>query len=216
MFHQIISGYIPLLFPVILIIVYLIDFTKEQKNNFITYTRARITLTTYILSKGLTNAIITGLNIFLMIFLSFVFAVYIEPNYIKVIDYTQTSQLSGPSSSYKVTFYQFLPYGELTYGLVYSLWVTLNAVVYSTISFLLLLILKRPYIALSVPFLFYHIFNFITGILGYPKFSPISTIFPFNIVQMPLWTVLIPFTFLFVVLVLLFFKVIRNKEEWMI
>ena len=209
-FHQIVGRIIPLFFPIIVIILFLTNFTQEQKNNFITYTRPRIPLNIYILSKGLMNAFLTGAIIFLTIFLSFVFSVYIEPHYLKFIDF------SYEGNTYSVTFYQFLPYGDFTYGIAYSLWVSINAILYSTISFLLLLLLRRSFVALSAPFLFYHIFNFVAGVFGVAKFSPVSTIFPFNIQLQPLWTVLVPFTFLLIISLFLYSKVIRNKEEWMI
>ncbi|KPC97191.1 hypothetical protein LR69_04596 [Geobacillus sp. BCO2] len=115
-----------------------------------------------------------------------------------------------------VTFSQFLRYGEFVYGLVYSVWVAINGVLYSTIAFMLLLNISNPFIALSLPFLFYHIFNFVTALFDIPMFSPLSTIFPFNIEQQPLWTVLVPFLFLLVVSVTLFVFSIRNENEWMI
>ena len=148
---------------------------------------------------------------FTIIFIQFIFIIYIDP-YLGVIDYSQGSTfLSQQSTSNPVTFYQFLKYGNLTYGLVYSIWVGLNAVIYSTIAFTSLLIARSGFLALSLPFLFYHVFNFITGVLGVGKFSPISTIFPFNIKLQPLWTVSIPFFVLILILVTLIIYV--KKQE---
>ncbi|MGG1218217.1 ABC transporter permease [Priestia endophytica] len=212
-FQEILGGIMPLIFPVLIIIIYLPDFWQEQRNNFITYTRPRIPLNEYILSKGLINAVFTGGIIFLMLFFSYTLVEFIEPHFLQFIKYETPSEYNQPSN---VTFSQFLKYGDLTYFLIYSLWVTLNAIVYTTISFLLMLIIRHPFIALSVPFLFYHIFNFIAGIFGVAKFSPLSTIFPFNIEQQSLWTIMIPFTFLLLILSILYFIVIRKKEEWMI
>ncbi|MBW0934214.1 ABC transporter permease [Priestia megaterium] len=212
-FQEILGGIIPLIFPVLAIIIYLPNFWIEQKNNFITYTRPRIPLGSYILSKGIVNAVFTGLIIFLMLLFSYVFVEFIEPNFLHFVQYYTPSKYNHSS---KVTFSQFLRYGDLTYFLAYSLWVTLNAIVYTTISFMLMLIIRRTFIALSVPFLFYHIFNFIVGVFGVARFSPLSTVFPFNIQQQSLWTVMVPFTFLLLILLIIYFVVIRNKEEWMI
>lgn len=109
-----------------------------------------------------------------------------------------------------------MAYGDLTYGLIYSLWVSVNALVYSTIAFMLLLVVDNPFIALSAPFLYYHIFNFITGVFATPWFSPLSTIFPFNIIEQPLWTVLVPFSLLLFIIIGLYVFIIRNRKEWMI
>lgn len=197
LFQSIISAFIPLLFPVFILIIYLPDLWYEQKNNFISYTQPRVSLRIYILSKGLINAFLTCFITFLMIFLSFVFARYIEPN-LGIINYVTSS--GGQSA---VTFSQLLSVGDFTYGLVYSLRVSINAIVYSTIAYLLMLLKRSNFIALSVPFVFHHVFNFVSGVLGVPNFSPLSTIFPFSIDQQPLWTVLIPFSFLLISLIAL-------------
>lgn len=211
-FQEMVSAIIPLLFPALVIIIYLPTFLQEQKNNFIPYTRTRISLNTYLLSKSLINAFLTGFIIFLLIFLSFVFVVYVEPN-LGIISY---SPIDKNTVIPKFTFSQFLSYGDLTYGVIYSLWVSINAIIYSTIAFMLLLILDNHFVALSLPFLYYHIFNFITGVLQVPQFSPLSTIFPFNIVEQPLWTVLVPFLFLLIVIIGCYVFAIRNQKEWVI
>ncbi|WP_236611110.1 ABC transporter permease [Halalkalibacterium ligniniphilum] len=211
-FQEMVSTIISLLFPALAIIIYLPSFLQEQKNNFISYTRTRTSLNTYLLSKGIINACLTGIVMFLLVFLTFVFAVYVEPH-LGIIYY---SPIDENSVIPRVTFSQFLSYGDLTYGVIYSLWVSINAVVYSTIAFMLLLIIENPFVALSAPFLYYHIFNFITGVLAAPWFSPLSTIFPFNIVEQALWTVFVPFSFLLIVIIGLYIFAIRNRKEWMI
>ncbi|MEW5596825.1 ABC transporter permease [Peribacillus frigoritolerans] len=211
-FQKMVSIIIPLLFPALAIIIYLPTFMQEQRNNFIPYARTRIPLNTYLLSKGLINAYLTGLVTFLLIFISFVFVLYLEPN-LGIIYYTPIDENTVIP---KVTFSQLLSYGDLTYGMTYSLWVSIHAVVYSTIGFMLLLLINNPFIAISIPFLFYHIFNFLMGVLAVPQFSPLSTIFPFNIEQQPFWTVLVPFSFLLIVLICLFIFASRNQKEWMI
>ena len=211
-FQETVSGIIPLLFPVIAIIIYLPSFLQEQRNNFITYTRTRVPLRIYIMSKALMNALLTGMVTFLLIFIPFIFIVYVE-KHLGIINYSSpTENVRIPA----VTFSQFLRYGDLAYGFIYSLWVAINGVVYSTIAFMLLLNVSNPFIALSLPFLFYHILNFVTGLLHVPMFSPLSTIFPFNVEQQPLWTVLVPFSLLFIVLIIIFIFSIKNREEWMI
>ncbi|RFA32134.1 ABC transporter permease [Virgibacillus dokdonensis] len=211
-FQEMVSTIIPLLFPALVIVIYLPTFLQEQRNNFISYTRTRIPLNAYLLSKALMNACLTGLVTFLLIFIPFVFAMYVEPN-LEIIYYSPIDENTIIPST---TFSQFLSYGDLAYGLVYSLWVSINAALYSTIAFMLLLVLNNPFVAISIPFLFYHIFNFITGVLAVPQFSPLSTIFPFNIVEQPFWTLLIPFSFLVFVLIGLYVFANRNKSEWMI
>ncbi|MCO0601382.1 ABC transporter permease [Peribacillus butanolivorans] len=211
LFQSLFSTFIPLLFPVLTIIIYLPNFLYEQKNNIISYTKPRVSLRIYLLSKGLINAFLTGFITFLMIFISFIFARYIEPN-LGIIDYFP---IPSDYSQY-FTFSQILSVGDFTYGSVYSLWVSINAIVYSTIAYILMLLVRSNLIALSVPFVFYHVFNYVSGVLQVPQFSPISTIFPFNIEQQPLWTVLVPFSFLLISLIGLLLFALRNRGEWVI
>ncbi|WP_075039470.1 ABC transporter permease [Anoxybacillus sp. MB8] len=212
-FQETISGIIPLLFPVIVIIVYLPSFLQEQRNKFIPYTRPRIPLHIYVTSKGFVNAFFTGVVTFLLVFIPFVFIVYVE-KHLGIIHYSSpTENVRIPA----VTFSQFLRYGDFAYGFIYSLWVAINGVVYGTIAFILLLNVSNPFIALSIPFLFYHVLNFVTGLFHVAMFSPLSTIFPFNIEEQPLWTVFVPFSFLIAFLVFAFVFTLRNDEkEWMI
>lgn len=210
-FENAFSTIIPLLFPAMIMLIYLRTFLQEQKNNFIFYTRPRINLEEYILSKGIANALLTGTVVFGMIFLPFVFIVYIDP-YIGVINYEEGLRIINSNSL--GTFSQFSKYGDFTYGFIYSLWVALNAILYSSISFVLMLILKSKFISLSVPFLFYHVFNFIVGVLGFARYSPLSTVFPFNIEKQALWTVFIPFSFLIITLLCLLVLAKRNRENW--
>jgi hypothetical protein len=211
-FQEMISGIIPLLFPAIIIAIYLPTFLEEQRNNFIQYTRPRIPLNMYLLCKGIVNAVLTGLISFLLVFGSCVFVLYVEPNF----DLVSYAFMDQNATVPDYTFSQFLSYGDLTYGLIYAIWVSINAILYSTFAFVLLLTLNNSFVALSAPFLYYHVFNFVSGVLGRPHFSPLSTIFPFNIIEQPLWTVLIPFVTLLIAILAVYLYSIHKREEWVI
>lgn len=196
-FQELNASILPLLFPAIVVFLYLPSFIDEIKNNFIQHTRSRIHLYTYLLSKGLMNAFICGAVMFVMVFFSFLFSLYAVPN-MNMVEFHQAGTYDVVPT---VTFSQFLVYGNIAYGLIYSMWVALNAIVYATIAYLLILLLNNPFIAISAPFVFYHVFNFVTGVLQIPQFSPLSTIFPFNIQEQGIWTIFIPFTVLMIVLI---------------
>lgn len=132
-FHETVSTIIPLLFPAIIIVLYLPMFIQEQRNNFIKYTTTRVPLNTYLASKGIVNVLVTGIATFLLIFLPFLFVFYIEPS-LDIVTYTQIDQNSRIAAD--ATFTQiFNNYGALAYGIAYSLWVALNAILYCTIAF---------------------------------------------------------------------------------
>lgn len=205
-YQRVISGFLPMLFPVLMIFIYSDSLINEKKDNFLIYTRSRISLSTYLQSKFIINAFLSFIVAFLIAFFPFVLIVggfLNDNNYI-------------PNPDNTTTFSQFLKHGLFTYGLVYSSWVGMNGVIYASIPFLLILIFSNTFVALSLTFVWYHVLNFVVGILGYSKFSLISTIFPYNLVQQPLWTVLIPFLCLiFIIIIIIIFLKIRSKDEWL-
>lgn len=189
---EVVGGMIALLFPLFFIMLYANSFAVERKDNFIEYTKVRTRLRDYILAKAIVNAGLVFGTAFAMVFLSFVFLVYVEP-LLGLLTY-ESRGLSSSTTSIG-TFEVLLSYGTLTYGIVYSIWVALNAVLYATLAFMLTLLIKNTFLALSLPFLWYFILNFVAGVLGYPEFSTTSTIFPFNITEQPIWTIFVPFLF---------------------
>ncbi|GCD84380.1 ABC transporter permease [Parageobacillus thermoglucosidasius] len=205
LFLRLNSNFVPLLFPIIMVLVYAIYFVGEQKNLFIPYVRIRIPLATYLFSKLIVNAILSFLIAFLMVFVPFIFSMYIEPG----LGIVHLYPADGNPIPY-TTFEQLLFLGTLPYGIIYSLWVGLNGMMYATMGLLLVMILEKPFVALSIPFMYYLLGNFITQILGYEQFSPTYTIFPFSISQQPLWTVFVPFTILCIVIIILGFYLKEN------
>ncbi|MGX4667945.1 ABC transporter permease [Cerasibacillus sp. JNUCC 74] len=210
-FLRVNSDFIPLLFPLLVILVYTTNFIGEQKNNYLTYVCPRIPLNKYFYSKLIVNGCLSFTVAFLMIFIPFVFIMYIEP----LLNITQLDNPNGNSIPV-TTFEQLLVAGTLTYGVVYSLWIGINGMLYASFGLLLLMLSKKPLIALSFPFIYYLVFDFITQVLGAFQFSPSATLFPIAISQQPLWTVLIPFGLLLIIniiLVLLVRKKVNDSYE---
>lgn len=204
-FLRVNNGFLSILLPLLMVLIYTVRFIGEQKNNFIPYARIRISLKDYIGSKLIVNALFSFCAAFLMVFIPFLFIIYIEPN-LGIIE------LYPPDASPKLatTFEQLLPYGTLTYGLIYSGWVGLNGMLYATIAFLLLQVLNNSFVALSIPFAGYMVIAFIFQVFRLEKFSPMDSVFPFGISQQPLWTVLVPFSVLCIIVMLLTLNV-RKK-----
>ncbi|WJY26567.1 ABC transporter permease [Sporosarcina trichiuri] len=210
-FQRLLSGFLPMIFPLLMILIYADSLVIERKENYLLYTRTRIWLPTYLLSKGIVNALLAFVISFILIFSTFLFAVYIEPGF----SFIQYGGVANPATD--TTFNQFLVLGTFTYGILYSSWVAINGMVYATLTYLLTLCIDNPFIALSIPFVWYQIMNFITAILSVPQFSPLSTIFPYNLTQQELWTVLLPFSILLLAtvgLIILLMK--RKRNEWLI
>ncbi len=206
LFTLILENILPMLFPLIVVCIFLLNFSNEKKDHFLFYTRSRIPIKKYLKNKFWLNNFSVFTVIFLFVFIPFVFCFYIEPS-LGLVKYYPIESESDISTH---TFSQFLSYGSLVYGVVYSLWVALNGVLYAAIAFFLLMTINNSFLALSLPFIFYHIVDFGIAILGFSKFSLTSTIFPFNIVQQPLWTVIVPFFFLALILLCLYIYIRKN------
>lgn len=203
------SSAIALLFPILLIPLNAGSYANEKKDNFLLYVRPRTMLSNYVVAKGLVNAIVTFAVAFLMIFIPFVFIQYIDPA-LNIIQYT-TDFYQPPSAG---TFGFLAEKSILLYGIGYSLWVAINGALYATIAYLLSICFKNKFVALSIPFLWWVIMNFVTAVLGIEMFSPVYTVFPFTITAQPIWTIFVPFTILILVIIGLMAFIKTESKVW--
>ncbi|MFB7305265.1 ABC transporter permease [Heyndrickxia sporothermodurans] len=203
------SSSISLLFPIFLVALYANSYANEKEENFLLYVKPRTNISKYVLAKGFVNATVTFIVAFLMIFIPFVFVQYIDPA-LSIIQYETT--FYQPVS---VGTFEFLAERSvLLYGLVYSLWVAVNGVLYVSVAYLLSICIKNRFVALSVPFLWWFIMNFVTGVLGIESFSPIFSVFPFLIATQPIWTAFIPFAIIILTIVSLCIYIKSKEIVW--
>ncbi|WP_338705507.1 ABC transporter permease [Priestia aryabhattai] len=208
------STILPLLFPLIVVLIYLANFSGETKNNFLSYTRLRIDIKQYLRTKLIANNIIVFIIMFSFVFIPFLFAFYIEPS-LGIINFEpENSGLNAAqllNNSYnRFTFSQLLEYGTFTYGFLYSAWVGLNGIVYATLGFFALLLINNRFLALSIPFLLYHLGSFIIAVVNVPMVLLDASIFPFNISQYPIWTAFIQLLFLCCIIFSLYIYTNKN------
>lgn len=210
-----VGAFLPILFPIIIIIICDLQFSNEIKNRFLVYERFREGDSDFVVSKLVSNIIIVFTVMFIVIFTPFIFAFYIEPLFNLIIYepenlYNMTTQENQITS---FTYSQLMQVHPLFFAVVYSAWVGLNGSLYSVLGFLCLLILENRFVALSIPFLVYQLGSFVIAILGVPTFLLNSTIFPFNIEQHAIWTTFVPFTFIFTICIILSIYIKKNKYE---
>lgn len=205
---EILGSVIALLFPLLLVPLNASSYADEKKDDFITYIKPRIYLKKYIVAKGIVNFGLTFIVGFLLIFIPFVFLQYIDPLFHFVI------YIEGFYQPVSVGTFEFLTeHSYLTYGIVYSLWVGLNGALYASIAFLASIIINNKFIALSIPFVWYFVMNFVTAILGIEMFSPVFTIFP-NISAQPIWTIFVPFSVLVLIIIGKIVYIKSKKTIW--
>lgn len=203
------SSAIALLFPILLVPLFAGSYANEKKDNFLLYVKPRVKLTDYVLAKGLVNGIVTIIVAFLIIFIPFLFIEYFDP-VLNIIQYEK--DFYEPVS---VGTFEFLAEkSALLYGVLYSLWVAINGALYTTVAYLLSISIKNRFVALTIPFLWWFIMNFITGILGIEAFSPVYSVFPFLITPQPFWVLCIPFLVLIVGIVCLLLLIKSKNKVW--
>lgn len=212
LYGRLLNGIGAMIFPILMLFVFADTIIHEKNNNYLTYTKIRIDFNTYLNAKIIVNTILTFGVSFLYAFLPFLFAEYINP---QVAFITNVGISGNPHGT--TTFEQFLVYGPLVYGLIYSLWVGINGVLYATLPLILCLILDNSFVAFSIPFVWYQGVSFVSAVSGISKFAPLYTVFPYSIFQQELWTVLVPFSILLITVIFSYvYLKKRNSTEWSI
>ncbi|WP_256846953.1 ABC transporter permease [Paenibacillus sp. Pae108] len=200
---------ISLLFPALLVPLLASSYAKEKKDHFLSYVQPRTDLSDYVVAKGLASAIVAFVVAFLMIFIPFLFIQYVDPLF-NMIQYT-----TEYFERVRVGTFEFLAEKSFfLYGAVYSLWVAIHGALYVTMGYLLSIYINNKFVALSIPFLWWFVGHYVTGISGLEKFSPIYTVFPFGITPQPIWTVFVPFTALILVIVILLTLIKTKQIVW--
>lgn len=209
-FEESVSTIPSMLFPVLAILIFLPNILAEHRHHFVTYTRTRVDLSKYLFVKGLVNAVLSGVVLFLMIFVTFLFVLYIEPM-LHLVTYTD---VTAGTIVPQTTLSFLADIHPLLYGFFYAVWIGLNGALYATMAYLFMLTLENVFVAISLPFLAYHILNFVTGMVQLPQFSPLSTLFPFNISAQPVWTIFVPFLIFVSLGVGIYVFRLRPRREW--
>lgn len=200
-YSYIVGTYIPLVFPIIVMGLYLPRVFNRVNDRFFIYMRVRKDTKEILYTQFISNAILVFIVTFLMAFIPLVFLLYAEPLF-GIVKY-------APESAYlysfkdihndqlvRVTFSNLIDISPIFYGFVYSIWVGINGVLWATVGLSLILIVNNIFLAVSIPFVAYHIFNFIPALIDMPQFSFMVSVFPFNIIQKPIPHVMVPSIFL--------------------
>jgi len=206
------SGVVPLLFPLLAAAVAAVPFSAELRHRYLAATRTRIEVRRYLLAKAVAAAVVTFVVFAVATAAPMLIAFEVAPR-AGWVTFDPTTWVDPPPLTGRQTFTQAFAVGPWAYALLYSGWVGLNAVLYALVPLLLLTVVRNAVVALTAPFLAYHVSSFVVAVAGLEQFSPASTVFPFNLTQQPLWTVLVPFTVLLLITVGLALRVSRTAPD---
>jgi hypothetical protein len=210
------EGILPLIFVFLTVIIYVGGFSRLLNDRFIVYLRMRAPLKEILISCFLSNAFLTFIVFFLFAFNLFIFSYYIEPilglvKYQPEV-YSLTEKTVILDSYKRFTFTQLLEYGNFVYGFTYSIWIGINAIIYSSLGFFTVILFSKKLIGISFPVLFYIIGSFIFGFSStLMPYRMADTIFPFSIGQQSIWTNLTTISFLIVINLFLYFFTFKMK-----
>lgn len=156
------------LYPLLCTIPFCWEICSERKNGFFKYVPNRVPLSRYLLYRYL-GAL---LSVFTMIFLtSFIGAVFAE----KIISPAYPAPYASNIGA--KLWGDVLIQTPLKYAFFLSLWRILLAGLYFTFGFLLALFGKNSFIALTTPFIYSLLENYIMSILGVPSYSIATSFF---------------------------------------
>lgn len=165
------------LFPLFATIPFCTLLFLEVKEGYLTFVHNRIKLKKYLKLKYQAGALLCGVSIFLVSFISFIIILYL-------ID------IRFPVSDAEVEMRYFFDgirlNQPLIYGFFLSLWRGLLGIVYYTLTFNLVFFTSNIFIVSTGGFIYSLIENFIFSILGKPQYSMTSSLIPTRV--NPEWT----------------------------
>ncbi|OMC71566.1 hypothetical protein BK126_05680 [Paenibacillus sp. FSL H7-0326] len=210
----ILEDVVTLLFPFVILFIYLIFFTSEIQDRFLAYTRLRAPIESTINVKFLANGLMTFIAVFLSMIIFFLFAFYLEP-FMQFANmrpelYGLNEQNITEDTYNRHTFTQLLRYGTVTYGVLYSGWVALNAACYVSLGFMFVILVNNRFFALSIPFLVYFIGSFLAASFNLDPYQFTHSIFPYGYIQGPIWKSFVPFIIL-VLLIIGMYTYVRSN-----
>lgn len=161
------QDFLTVIYPLFCTIPFCWEILSERKNNFLTSVVSRVSLRKYLVYRYIGGLLAVSIVIFLFSFSGAVFAEYIV---------TPMHPSIHPSKIGLNLWGGVLVNTPLQYALLLSLWRIFLADLYFTFGFILALFCKNTFIALTGPFIYSILENYIMSILGGPSYS-ISTAF---------------------------------------
>lgn len=214
-FATAVDGFVPLLFPVLLMLVGCFRLFQELGDRFVANTRTRVRVESYVYAKLLVAMSVGFVVFFAATFLAFVTAFVIWPAIGNPgVDATGLLINGHPWQAEdefrQYTYSQLLAAGPMPFGLFYSAWVGLGAATCVALGMACLLLAKRPVIGLAMPFLLLVAQHAAVILLGQDRLSVINSLFPFGYTQVPVLVGMTPLLVLIVAVAGLWVVLLRR------
>ncbi|MDR0959615.1 MAG: hypothetical protein LBM23_04545 [Propionibacteriaceae bacterium] len=187
------SSPLGLVLPLVMAVPFTLPWVAWIRNRFATYARLRIGARRMLAASYFGNAIVSFLVFFLIGFIPYFWVAFGDVTYHPESWHLLTSEDIKEAEETYSTFSQFSAWGSWGYPLMYSLWLAMNAVLYSAVSLSLVILVRNKALAISLPWISYLIAIYTFAVLWLEAYSP-TLVWPFNLTQQPLWHLLVPLT----------------------
>lgn len=157
-------------FPLLVAAPYCWQVFFESKGNYFQSIHTRINLKKYLVNKCIITALLSGLAIIVINIIGFSFALYLSKiaTYSAETDFFMNSNISG----------KLILESPLRYGIMLSLWRGFIAMLICIFGFIVCLMVKNFFVAITLPFVYYILEDFVMAILGTPATSLTTSITP--------------------------------------
>jgi hypothetical protein len=154
--------------PILSALPYASMLSIERKSGFLKYIFTREKKVNYLVAKGVANAFAGATSLFIPpVFLFIVLKLTISES---------IESLSLEPSDPMAYLYSQNPDA---YILFYCLWIFIQGLFWSTLSYVFSLILRKPFVVLVSPLLYYLFANFAFAIFGFGRFTPPGSFAPY-------------------------------------
>lgn len=203
LFENTLGTGVPQVFAVAVACFGCLTLTWRLNHRFVSLTRVREDVRRQLVRRAILNAAAVGAVFFAVVLVVAFVSFEVVPR-LELVQFRPESLLNRaddtPFSAAQIrqhdlssNAWSFLyAAGWPLYALVYGAYVAVSAALWATVGFVLVLLVPNRYLALSLPFLIIHIVDFVIQVLGAPQFSPLVSVFPYNISAQPLWTSFVP------------------------
>ncbi|MFT3860334.1 hypothetical protein [Micropruina sp.] len=215
-----VMGFSPinLLLPLIVSLPYATVVSGEISHRYLLYTRTREPIGTGIRHRFGTAALVGFVVGFVVPLLVFVWAFAIEPS-LGIV--ALRPELSGLTTAAQIqaadlqafTFSQLLAYGDVAFGLGYSLFTGATGALYSVITVSCLFMMTNRFLATATPWIVHVAVLFVMAVLNLAPVSP-NAFFPFNLSQTSMSLPMIPLAVLAALAAVLVTVVHRRATSW--
>lgn len=180
-----------LLFPLVAAVPYVMPFGAEVRHRFLVYTRPRASVRVTVGIRLVSNALVAFVTFFVVGLIPQLFVEWGHTRYrAEAFALTTPEQVSAAEQGF-VTFSQLRVYGPWAFPVAFSVWLGVNAVLYSSMALCSTLLVRSRFAALSLPWAVSLVVVFLFAIVGLEAYSP-GLLFPFNLTQLPMGNLLYP------------------------